>query len=125
MTWHDDSRITIADDNRLPDASADERYVRDDIRSMADAGAGGFEFLPYYQFGKPATDWSKYGYGTTAFRPLFRAAMEAAEEQNMLMDFAVGANQGQGVPAPPETIGLAVHLVCNYTVEGDTLVNLY
>lgn len=82
---------------------------------MADAGAGGFEFLPYYQFGQPATDWSKYGYGTTAFRALFRAAMESAEDQNMLMDFAVGANQGQGVPALPETPGLAVHLVYTHT----------
>lgn len=27
------------------------------------------------------------------------------------MDFAVGANQGQGVPADPGTEGLAVHLV--------------
>lgn len=92
---------------------------------MADAGAGGFEFLPYYQFGKPATDWSKYGYGTPAFRPLFRAAMEAAEEQNLLMDFAVGANQGQGVPAPPSTPGLAVHLVCTNTIQQHTLVKLY
>lgn len=78
---------------------------------MADVGAGGFEFLPYYQIGYQATDWSEYGYGTEAFRPLFRAAMEAADERHALMDFAIGANQGQGVPAPPETPGLAVHLV--------------
>lgn len=91
--------------------------MRDDIRSMAGAGAGGFEFLPYYQFGLPPTDWSIYGYGTSAFRSVFRAAMEAAEEQNMLMDFAVAANQGQGVPATPETTGLAVHLVCAYAIQ--------
>lgn len=107
--------MIITDRFKLPDASADEKYLRSDIRSIADAGAGGFEFLPYYQFGQPATDWSKYGYGTTAFRSLFRAAMESAEEHNMLMDFAVAANQGQGVPALPETPGLAVHLVYNRT----------
>ncbi|KAF6838245.1 hypothetical protein CPLU01_02606 [Colletotrichum plurivorum] len=101
----------------IPDASADVTAVREDIHAIADVGAGGFEFLPYYQFGYQATDWSEYGYGTEAFRPIFRAAMEAADERHTLMDFAIGANQGQGVPAPPETPGLAVHLTySNFTL---------
>lgn len=79
---------------------------------MASVGAGGFEFLPYYQIGSvPSSDWSEYAYGSKASREIFRAAMETAEEEGLLMDFAVAVNQGQGVPAEPGTLGLAVHLV--------------
>ena len=86
---------------------------------MAEVGAGGFEFLPYYQYGlpeaingvEPPTDWKKYGFGTEAFRQTFRSALEAAEANGVLMDFSQGANQGQGTPAVPGTEGLAVELV--------------
>lgn len=76
---------------------------------MASVGAGGFEWLPYYQLG--GDSMSEYSYGSNASRALFRAAMETAEEEGLLVDFAVAANQGQGVPAEPGTPGLAVHLV--------------
>lgn len=76
---------------------------------MASVGAGGFEWLPYYQLGGHSK--SEYSYGSNASRELFRAAMETAEEEGLLVDFAVAANQGQGVPAEPGTPGLAVHLV--------------
>ncbi|KAL2678407.1 hypothetical protein Neosp_009153 [[Neocosmospora] mangrovei] len=90
----------------LPDASADVEVLRQDIREMAAVGAGGFQFLSYYQIFPQPSDWSVYGYGTDTFRPFFRAAMETAQEEGVLMDFAVAANQGQGVPAEPGTHGI-------------------
>lgn len=85
---------------------------------MSFVGAGGFEFLPFYLYGLPVagaippTDWTVYGFGTPAFHAVFDSALHAAQDNNVLMDFAVGANQGQGVPSVPATAGLAVELVC-------------
>ena len=87
------------------------------MSSIAAVGAGGLEFVPFYLYGLTAdrtdrpTDWSKFGYGTPEYNNLFKEALRAAERENMVMDFAIGANQGQGAPAKPMTEGLAVHLV--------------
>src|SRR4051812_47647268 len=54
----------------LPDLSVDERVIREDILSAATIGAGGVEFLPFYNAGgvlggaPPGADWVKYGFGT-------------------------------------------------------------
>ncbi|KAL0257579.1 hypothetical protein SLS55_008393 [Diplodia seriata] len=90
-----------------------------DIATMADVGAGGFELVAYYQYGFPEsdsgeatpTDWGVYGFGTDAFRKTFHAALEATDEHGLLMDFGLGANQGQGCPAEAGSSGLAVELV--------------
>lgn len=96
----------------LPDASASAAWVVKDIEAIAEVGAGGFEWLPYYQLrGEQSGDWAKYGYGTDAFLQVNRAAWEAAAERDLAVDFAVGANQGQGVPSEAEGLGLAMHLV--------------
>ncbi|KAJ9668901.1 hypothetical protein H2201_001147 [Coniosporium apollinis] len=95
---------------------------------MSSVGAGGFEFLPFYLYGfrdnseVPLPDWATYGFGTPAFNEIFKGALQAAQDNGILMDFAVGANQGQGVPSVPETPGLAVHLLAgNASVaSGDT-----
>lgn len=102
----------------MPDASVSTEVVSRDIGSLASVGAGCVEFLPFYLYGLPGnatgrpTDWSRYGFGTTAYKALFRDALQAAEEAGILMDFAVGANQGQGVPSEPMAPGLAIELVC-------------
>ena len=104
-------------ENRLPDASVSAAIVSQDIKSLASVGAGGLEFVPYYLYGLPSdddkrpTDWNKYGFGTPAFNDIFKAALRVADEEGLTVDFAVGANQGQGVPSEPLTPGLAVHLV--------------
>jgi hypothetical protein len=72
--------------------------------------------VPFYVYGLPAnvdppTDWNIYGFGTEAFRAVFEAALDAAVQNDVLMDFSLGASQGQGTPAEPGTEGLAVHLV--------------
>ncbi|GME45067.1 hypothetical protein GTA08_BOTSDO10482 [Neofusicoccum parvum] len=102
----------------LPDASIPATTLTADIARIASAGAGGIELLGYYQYGlpeseqgvAPPTDWTAYGFGTPAFRALFRAALEATQAAGAVLDFAQGANQGQGVPSVPGATGLAVEL---------------
>ncbi|KAK1637679.1 hypothetical protein BDP81DRAFT_393375 [Colletotrichum phormii] len=102
----------------LPDAEVDIEAVTRDVAEIASVGAGGLEFLPYYQFHSPSANWSTYGYGTNASRAVFRAAMEAAADDDLLFDFSIGANQGQGVPSEPESVGLALELAyVNITVS--------
>lgn len=87
--------------------------VQEDVRQIAAVGGGGLEFLPFYNYGLgPAlTDWSIYGFGTQAFNKLLQAALEMSAALNLAFDFALGPNQGAGVPSSVETPGLAKELV--------------
>jgi hypothetical protein len=106
----------------LPDASVDIKTVQDNIKSAGKIGAGGVEFLPFYNYGGELTpapegsDWSKYGFGTPAFRKMFLAALQSHKEAGLAMDFALGPNQGQGVPADPTDEGLQWDLVSDMIV---------
>ncbi|KAJ4182642.1 hypothetical protein NW767_013787 [Fusarium falciforme] len=101
----------------LPDASVDSDTVQADIRSAGSVGAGGVEFLPFYNYGGelpsyPAgADWSKYGFGTPAYKKLLQASLEAHAENDLVLDFSLGPNQGQGVPADKDDQGLQWDLV--------------
>ncbi|OTA61249.1 hypothetical protein K449DRAFT_423203 [Hypoxylon sp. EC38] len=91
----------------LPDASADADAVARDIGEIA-----------------APTNWSEYGFGTDAYRAIFRAVMEAAAQNKLLLDFSIGANQGQGVPSEPEQIGLALEMAyVNITVPAGESFN--
>ena len=102
----------------LPDASVDAGTVQQDIRSAGDIGVGGVQFLSLYNYGgslaPPPTgaDWATYGFGMPAFCEVFRASLRAAKDAGMVMDFALGPNQGQGVPAVTTDEGLHWDLVC-------------
>ncbi|PVI04053.1 hypothetical protein DM02DRAFT_694583 [Periconia macrospinosa] len=112
--------MTFAEISRLPDASVSEVSVQDDIHQIASIGGGGLEFLPFYNYGLgPAlTDWSIYGFGTDAFKKLFHAALKTSASLNLTFDFALGPNQGSGVPSVVETPGLAKQLVYgNATIQ--------
>ncbi len=112
----------------MPDASIQSELVARDIHEAKAIGAGGLEFLPYYLYGlgeesyersagttnqsiRVLPDWDIYGFGTPAFVSLFKESLKAAKEADLLMDYSLGANQGQGVPAVPGTPGLAVQLI--------------
>ncbi|KAL1877886.1 hypothetical protein Daus18300_002239 [Diaporthe australafricana] len=96
----------------LPDASVDPETVRSDIRAAGEIGAGGVEFLPYYNYGgelgppPSGVNWSTYGFGTPPFLELFKSALETHKEAGLAMDFALGPNQGQGIPAHKDDEGL-------------------
>ncbi|OHF01555.1 hypothetical protein CORC01_03045 [Colletotrichum orchidophilum] len=108
----------------LPDAEVEIEEVTRDVAEIASVGAGGLEFLPYYQLHSPSANWSTYGYGGKASRAVFRAAMEAAVENDILFDFSIGANQGQGVPSEPGSVGLALELAyVNVTVKPGNFYN--
>ncbi|KAH6716535.1 hypothetical protein BKA61DRAFT_717923 [Leptodontidium sp. MPI-SDFR-AT-0119] len=109
----------------LPDASISPDVLSQDIASMAEVGAGGLEFLPFYLYGNvvggglPPADWNTYGFGTLAFRDIFQRALESSKANGLLFDFAVGASQGQGVPSVPGTAGLAMELIYGHaTISG-------
>ncbi|KAF3025109.1 hypothetical protein E8E14_014613 [Neopestalotiopsis sp. 37M] len=101
----------------LPDASVDVDTVVADIAAGGSLGAGGIELVPFFEYGgqigsEPAgADWSTYNFGTVPFRNLFAAALGAHEQHGLLMDFSLGPNQGQGVPATPDDPGLQWDLV--------------
>lgn len=101
----------------LPDASVDARVVQADIRAAGNIGAGGVEFLPFYNYGgelpmgEPGPDWATFGFGTEAFYDIFVAALKVHQQQGLTMDFVQGPNQGQGVPATVDDDGLQWDLV--------------
>ncbi|KAF3389216.1 hypothetical protein F1880_004296 [Penicillium rolfsii] len=106
----------------LPDPGVDPGIVAANIRDSGEHGAGGVEFVPFYNYGGEAgdppaqADWVTNGFGTPAFRNVFRAALHAHKNSGLLMDFALGPNQGQGVPASSDDRGLQWDLV-PYSVE--------
>ncbi|KAJ3960348.1 hypothetical protein N0V92_003020 [Colletotrichum tropicale] len=104
----------------LPDASVLHQSVVDDVNHLAEVGAGGLEFLPFYNYGLgPAlTDWSVYGFGTEAFKDVLAVALNATKAQGLKLDLALGANQGAGVPSVVETVGLAKELVYGTVPSG-------
>jgi hypothetical protein len=58
-------------------------------------------------------DWVTHNFGTLAFVELFAKALETHRDLGMKMDFAIGPNQGQGVPARSDDEGLQWDLVSN------------
>ncbi|KAF2177633.1 hypothetical protein K469DRAFT_644095 [Zopfia rhizophila CBS 207.26] len=101
----------------IPDASVDTEVVAKDVKGAGEVGCGGLELLAYYLYGGPPSngagrgsyapvDWAKYGFGTPAWHTVFKAIAQAHKDNNMIMDFAMGPNQGTGVPAPIDTEGL-------------------
>ncbi|KAF2472794.1 uncharacterized protein BDR25DRAFT_157719, partial [Lindgomyces ingoldianus] len=104
----------------LPDASVSPGIVTKDIHDAKAVGAGGLEYLPFYLYGlvgnaTPPTDWTKYGFGTPAFNSLLKSSLKAAKDTGILIDYALGANQGQGVPSEVMTPGLSVELLMGNT----------
>lgn len=113
---------------RVPDASVSSEFLKEDIDSIAAIGVGGVNIVPHYIFGlpidgiDPPRDWTKYGYGTPAFQDMFREILKAGQENEMQMDFGLGASQGQGIPAPVGATGLAVQLLAgNETLRAGEL----
>jgi hypothetical protein len=106
----------------LPDSSVNPNIVKENIRASGALGAGGVEFLPFFDYGAtsrgppPGSDWSTFNFGTPAFRAQFKAALEAHREGRLIMDFAMGPNQGQGVPAEPDDEGLQWDLVRRFFI---------
>ncbi|KAL4926579.1 uncharacterized protein BDV17DRAFT_299664 [Aspergillus undulatus] len=105
----------------LPDGSVDGDVVALDVASVAEVGGGGMEFLPFFEYGgmlnpNPPVNRSTYGFGTPPFVDLFKTALEAHSQHGLVMDFSLGPNQVQGVPAEPDNEGLQWDLI-PFTME--------
>ncbi|KXS99227.1 hypothetical protein AC578_6891 [Pseudocercospora eumusae] len=105
----------------IPDASVNLSTLKSDIADAGKVGAGGVELLGYYSYGdiEPyagaiPTDWTDYGWGT----PKWRKYLSATKDNNLIIDLALGPNQGAGVPAALNSDGLQWDLQpFNMTVE--------
>ncbi|KAI9170771.1 hypothetical protein HJFPF1_00242 [Paramyrothecium foliicola] len=106
----------------LPDANIDHEILENDILEIGNIGGGGLEFVPFYNygFGTPdITNWDVYAFGKPAYKTVLLKALKTCEANDLVMDYALGASQGQGVPIEPLTPGLAVQLVYGKTtVQG-------
>ncbi|KAF7198549.1 hypothetical protein HII31_00288 [Pseudocercospora fuligena] len=76
----------------IPDASVNLSTVQSDIANAGKVGAGGVELLGYLQL-CPACE-------------LQDAALQATKDNNLIIDLALGPNQGAGVPAALNSDGL-------------------
>ena len=113
------------------DASVNLSQVADDVKNAGLAGAGGVELLGYYLYGDTGyggddvsplqSDWTVYGWGLPSWsksdhswkpptdhniEQLLDTVLSTAEEEGLLIDLALGPNQGAGVPAPYDSDGL-------------------
>ncbi|KAL3475735.1 hypothetical protein BJX99DRAFT_259172 [Aspergillus californicus] len=101
----------------IPDGSINTTFLAEDISALAERGAGGIQFLNYFFYGgyagtPPAeADWNIYGYGTPAYRDVLKAALQTTKDNGLVMDFALGPQSGQGVPAEPDELGLSWEMV--------------
>lgn len=103
----------------IPDASVELSEIANDLELVKRAGAGGMELLGFYYYGATQStslltvpsDWTKYGWGTDAWRNLTLFTLQECKARDLLLDFALGPNQGSGVPAEPESEGLMTDLI--------------
>lgn len=100
----------------IPDASVNLTHLAKDIADAGSKGAGGVEVLGYYLYGNIGyggeqsapvqVDWTEYSWGTQSWRAVQDAALQASIDNNMVIDFTLGPNQGAGVPAEYDSDGL-------------------
>jgi len=100
----------------IPDASVNLSQVASDFSTVKSVGMGGLELLGYYLYGNYPTgvaeggpipeDWTKYGWGTDAWKTLQDTALQATKDNGLIMDFSLGPNQGAGVPAKEADPGI-------------------
>ncbi|KAL3495077.1 hypothetical protein BJX62DRAFT_246400 [Aspergillus germanicus] len=106
----------------IPDASVDVAPAVQDVARAKDVGAGGLEILPFYGYETTPgyyvpVDWSEYYWGSEAWRILLKELLQAHRDNGLVMDFAIGASMGQGVPAELDNEGQAWDLTSyNFTV---------
>jgi hypothetical protein len=104
----------------LPDAGVDHDVVVANIQNAGSIGAGGVEFLPFYDYGNVFGLYPSYvnltttNFGTPAFCEIFVAALRAHKDAGLSMDVAFGPNQGQGVPAENDDEGIQWDLVSSH-----------
>jgi hypothetical protein len=114
----------------LPDASVDGSIVAADIKSAGSIGAGGVEFLLFFNYGgdhgpqPKGANWSSFAFGSPSYRDLLVDALKSHSQLDLYMDIAIGPNQGQGVPANADDEGLQWDLVSRALSRGTQIPGL-
>ncbi|KAJ7043338.1 hypothetical protein C8F04DRAFT_1074442 [Mycena alexandri] len=97
----------------VEDGSASADIVRSDIREIAGVGASGFSLVSYQSYGgaRPDTgnillDPTQFAFGSAAFVDVAAVVVEAAIQNNLTIDLALGPNQGAGVPVFPDDVDM-------------------
>lgn len=101
----------------VPDKDVDLGSDRGDIETATRLGAGGVDFLPFFEYGgalfpvPPSSNWSTGASGNRNWNESFLVGLNFHQETGMLMDFALGPNQRQGIPSAPDEGGIHWDLI--------------
>ncbi|KAF8126427.1 hypothetical protein K438DRAFT_2001413 [Mycena galopus ATCC 62051] len=91
----------------IQDASVNLDNVASDIAQIASVGSSGFELLSYQTYGGTTIlDPTDYAFGSNRFVDVAAAAVQAAIDNNVTIDFAMGPDQGAGVPVFPQDVDM-------------------
>ncbi|KAJ3889151.1 hypothetical protein GG344DRAFT_52267 [Lentinula edodes] len=97
----------------IEDASVDIDTLRSDIGEMARLGSSGFELLSYQSYGSVLSftglitiDPTDFAFGSDRFVDVAASAVQAAMDNNLTIDFALGPVEGAGVPVLPEDVDM-------------------
>ncbi|KAI0428532.1 hypothetical protein F5Y09DRAFT_357722 [Xylaria sp. FL1042] len=106
----------------LPDASVPPGNVAADIAQLGQRGAGGVVRVFGIQsevrsLGLAATDWNIYGFGTAAYLDILQTALQAHKDNDLIMDYTLGLQSGQGVPAEADNPGLTWDVLLFYNAS--------
>ncbi|KAL0565735.1 hypothetical protein V5O48_016289 [Marasmius crinis-equi] len=96
----------------LQDSSADLDILRRDVAEMAKVGSSGFELISYQSYGgfddivrgEVIIDPTDVAFGSDAFVAVTKTLVQAAKDNGVTIDFALGPNQGAGVPVRPDEV---------------------
>lgn len=98
----------------VPDADVQDDVLYADLKAIKDAGWDGVEIICLENYGiEPAVvDPAVYGYGGSLWRQRFNTMLQAAQDLNMTVDFALGPTQGASIPIlDPDSAGMNTELV--------------
>lgn len=97
----------------VPDADVDDDVLYSDIKNIHDAGWGSIEVICLENYGieLAVVDPAEFGYGGQKWANRFRTMLQAAEDFNMTVDFALGPTQGASIPIlDPDSEGMNTEL---------------
>lgn len=112
----------------VPDGDVAEDILYADLQSIKNAGWDGVEIICLENYGieLAVVDPAVYGYGGDIWREKLNVMLQAAQELNLTIDFALGPTQGASIPIlDPDSPGMntelaygAVNLTAGQRYEG-------
>ncbi|KAK4550835.1 hypothetical protein LTR36_000415 [Oleoguttula mirabilis] len=97
----------------VPDSDVADEVLYADLRSIKNAGWDGAQIICLENYGieLAVVDPAVYGYGGVQWREKFNVMLQAAQELNLTIDFALGPTQGASIPIlDPDSPGMNTEL---------------